>query len=1086
MSLTEEQYAFRDDMISRLGKDLIGPLVGAEEVIDELPLDRYILGVLWPTSEVDPSPGGTAQNTSSACSADQDLQTEQPDEPDDGGVQPGETGDDSPIAQALMRYPSSTGLTFSVDTRLTPTVALHISAAQYVPEEETEPAERTNDQRSRSRYGADRPKTWRRASTPLVPVEQGLLVPGASTLLLTPGLELYVLVRPAVAGVVTVSAVLRNVNVHQRGEIRDSLAWFQVGLTVRADSASIVDRSRSHGTADDDLESSALLYRNVPNFAIGHGCAAQWTTDPNHPHAVDRIEISFLPRSTVKRARPGGVSSAINLGMAFLSEGETEAIRESLNGLLTEYRHWIEHRRQELQHLTLTSGQLRTAHRHLGRADVAADRIAAGIKRLQEDPLSLKAFRFANEAMCIQRTRQDWIRAGARGSVDTAKIQSWYPFQIAFILLNLDSLADPDHEDRKTADLLWFPTGGGKTEAYLGLIAFTVIRRRLARANAPGVAVIMRYTLRLLTIQQFERAAMLMCSLESLRRKYPEMGSRAFGVGLWIGSAGTPNTLKDARAALNKMGTGGDPPEGNPIQLTKCPWCGTTLDVDNYHVVGGIDSHLSVKCRNKNCEFTLGLPIHVVDEDIYNVRPDLVIGTVDKFAMMAWNENVGKLFASDGLGSPPDLIIQDELHLISGPLGSMVGLYETAIDAACGRHQDNTPRVLPKIIGSTATIRRAEQQIRAVFGRSSAVFPPPGLAPDQSFFAEPASADVLGTREYLGVMAPSTSHASLMVRVYASLLQSAKVIPGSDVVRDPYWTLLGYFNSLRVLGSAQLQVQDDVRLRLKTISGRSEEAEREVKHLSELTSRVNSREIPDRLKNLETSTPDKNADDVVLATNMISVGLDVDRLGLMAVMGQPQSSAEYIQATSRVGRKYPGLVVTIFNAARSRDRSHYESFKPFHEALYRAVEATSATPFAARARDRGLHGVLVSMARLLIPGLRALGAADLAPRYETQLQQMVGLINRRAADSAPEEAAATAEQLDELVRVWVDTAEAQPNMKYFDRKNHQAALLVEPATALADINIDYSVQAAPWPTLQSMREVDAESSLHLIPMRRKS
>jgi len=687
--------------------------------------------------------------------------------------------------------------------------------------------------------------------------------------------------------------------------------------------------------------------------------------------------------------------------------------------------------------------------------------------------------------MQMQRSRQDWVRGGAVGAVGDGAGQGWRPFQIAYILLNLPGLADADHEDRNIADLLWFPTGGGKTEAYLGLVAFTIVHRRLKDPEALGVAVIMRYTLRLLTIQQFERATMLLCSLERLRQRENDLGDRPFSIGLWVGQGATPNTLVEARKSLRDIADGRELNEKNPVQLTQCPWCGQDLNETHYSVTKGPEERLRIACGNSSCDFRDGLPAYLVDQDIYRVRPELVLGTVDKFAQMAWNEKVRNLFARDGIGTPPSLIIQDELHLISGPLGSIVGLYEAAIDAACGQLTPEGLKGRPKVIASTATIRRADRQILAVFNRRAEQFPPPGIDPDKSFFAEPASRDEEGTREYVGVMAPGTSHATLMVRVYAAILQAAHDLSGSPETRDPYWTLLGYFNSLRVLGSANLQVEGDVRDRLQLVARRKQASPRDLRPPVELTSRVPSAEIPRTLKSLEKDVSSGSANDVVLATNMISVGVDIDRLGLMAVMGQPQSSAEYIQATSRVGRRYPGLVVTIFNAARSRDRSHYENFVPYHQALYRAVEATSATPFAARARDRALHGVLVSLARLMVNDLAGNEAAHRAADRYDEITQLVEFLGQRAqAVTDPEEAEDTAKQLGELLEVWDEAARSRPDMQYRNSRDHDDSLLVPSDVALTDDDIEYSTRETPWPTPQSMRDVDAESTLYQIPARK--
>jgi hypothetical protein len=571
-----------------------------------------------------------------------------------------------------------------------------------------------------------------------------------------------------------------------------------------------------------------------------------------------------------------------------------------------------------------------------------------------------------------------------------------------------------------------------------------------------------------------------------LRQRENDLGDRGFSIGLWVGQGATPNTLVEARKSLRDIADGKELNEKNPVQLTQCPWCGQDLNETHYSVTKGPEERLKIACGNSSCDFRDGLPAYLVDQDIYRVRPELVLGTVDKFAQMAWREDVRKLFARDGIGIPPSLIIQDELHLISGPLGSIVGLYEAAIDAACGRlTSEGLIKGRPKIIASTATIRRADRQIRAVFNRRAEQFPPPGIDPDQSFFAEPAPRDQEGTREYVGVMAPATSHATLMVRVYAAILQAAHDLSGSPETRDPYWTLLGYFNSLRVLGSANLQVQDDVKARLELVARRKRASPRNLRPAVELTSREPSANIPRILKSLERDVTSDAANDVVLATNMISVGVDIDRLGLMAVMGQPQSSAEYIQATSRVGRRHPGLVVTIFNAARSRDRSHYENFVPYHQALYRAVEATSATPFAARARDRALHGVLVSLTRLMVDALAGNEAAHKAADRYDEITQLAEYLGQRAQDvTDPEEAEDTKNQLGELLAVWDEAARSRPDMQYRNSRDYDDSLLVPSDVALTDDDIEYSTRETPWPTPQSMRDVDAESALYQIPARK--
>lgn len=1054
MDLTPK-YEFRTEMVRRLHDDLIGPRGGDDETIDESPLDRYIAGVLWP--------------------GDSGTQDAVPDEPVDAAAD--DTGPaDPPVSQARSRYPSSAGITFTVDTTLATEVFLRPRAARYEPAAET-----AGDTGQRSRARREQSSSWRRIAPEFEVVTTDLDRVGPTRISIAPGLSLYTLVRHPAGSLVTVTAALINTHGSTVGH-RDESSWFQVGITATTSAPAIVDRAKAPATgSDDDLDTGALLYRNARTFASGHGCAATW--DERAAAAVSEVRTTFMPQQNLPRARPSKVPAA-NLRMSFLAAAGESEVLASLAEIVRAYRAWIESRGFEAADEDHLDGDLAdVARRHLDRAQEAADRIEVGISVLAADPAALQAFRLMNRAMQLQRARQDWIRAGSQGEPDPGEHQQWYPFQLAFILLNLAGLNDPDHEDRDVLDLLWFPTGGGKTEAYLGLIAFTVARRRLSDAAATGVAVIMRYTLRLLTIQQFERATTLVCALEVLRRETGELGDGPFSIGLWVGGGATPNSLDDARRALGKLTKGRDVEEGNPVQLLKCPWCGTTLGPNHYEVVKYPERHLKVACGQTGCSFAGGLPVHLVDEDVYRERPELVIGTVDKFARMAWTDKVRSLFARDGEGRRPELIIQDELHLISGPLGSMVGLYETAVDAGCSV-DTATPLQAPlsraKVVASTATIRRASQQVKAVFDRDAAQFPPPGIDPDSSFFAESALPSELGDRAYIGVMAPGTSHQTLMIRVYASLLQSAQDIPADNETRDPYWTLLGYFSSLRVLGSAELQVRDDVKARLRLLAGLAGTTQRPIPQLSELTSRVGARQIPESLKHLEVGLDSKGADDVVLATNMISVGLDVDRLGLMAVMGQPQSSAEYIQTTSRVGRKHPGLVVTMLNSARSRDRSHFENFIPYHESVYRSVEATSATPFAARARDRGLHGVLTSIVRLLFDDLSANRGAGQVDGQRAKLEAAAALISQRAHDCS-DEGDETADQLEALVDEWMDSSSAKPGLEYSSRNNWEASLLVDPATMLVNEDIpDFDQGTVPWPTLQSLRDVDAESTLYPI------
>lgn len=1036
-------YAAREHMRQALAEDLMG---GPEEQeLSERPLDRFIVGVLHPQDAGD-------------LSAEDD-------EPESASGSGPDAAFDPAVALSRVQYPSSLGLTFSVDREVSSVVIVRASAARYV--QRTAASNESSGEprafhRDRGRSGLD--EAWSRESLNAEPIRLDVRTPGTSRFELTAGLSLRTIVRPPAADVVAVTVVLVNENRHSTGS-KDALCWFQPGLALEVEEGEFVERSVAavNGVDDEDLESYRLLFRHVRNLAVGHGCAVEWDPDAA---VVTALRTTLLPFVDVPLAEPsGGLSSP--LLMADLAE---RPVRPVLEKLVHDYNTWIGEREQEVD--DLPEPLRTTAHRHLDQARRAAARIDAGMHILESDKTALLAFQLMNTAMQEQRTRQEYLRTGRVGAAPTSTSQAWRPFQMAFILLNLEGVTDPSSEDREVADVLWFPTGGGKTEAYLGLIAYTILLRRMRNPQDAGVSVLMRYTLRLLTVQQFERAAGLICALETVRRR--ELVEAApISLGLWVGQGATPNSVSDAAKALRSLSRGEEGEEGNPMQLLRCPWCGAQLGSEEYRIDAQA-SRMTVRCADASCPFGDQLPVYMVDEDVYRERPSLVIGTVDKFAMMAWRGEVGALFSTDGANSAPDLIVQDELHLISGPLGTMVGLYEAAVDAACSRPHR------PKVVASTATIRRAAQQVRAVFDRRAEQFPPPGLSVTDSFFAVEAAREAKGTRQYVGVLAPGVSQATLLVRAYAALLQAARTLPAEDAVRDAYWTLLGYFNSLRVLGGAYIQVIDDVTDRLKVVAERAGQEGRVIGEPRELTSRRRSSEIPRELAILSTALPDPGTPDVVLATNMISVGVDVDRLGLMVVMGQPQTTAEYIQATSRVGRQRPGLVVVLYNGARSRDLSHYETFAAYHQGLYRQVEATGATPFAPRARDRGLHGVLVSMARLLIAGATAEAAAADVGAWRNELHAVAEEIIHRAARVAPESVAGLRHHLGTLMDQWQEAASGRP-IHYAGWFSAADALLTQAGTIVDDQETSFPVTEAPWPTLTSLREVDAESWLHLVP-----
>lgn len=1060
--MLDEYYQFRRHLVDVLERDLLGPEAD-DEVITGPPTMKYIVGVLFPRNADYADP---AQNLGEGSVSDTDA--------DDSEAW------DPAVSMSYVRYPCSMGMTMAVDSTAAQRIAVHVGGARYVPIEQeskqVSPAD-SRGQRAPEFIGRRAPSSeqasWRRDPLVAEPIEIDVSSPtlGRSEAV-GEGLELFQRIRPAdELGRVSVTLVL--INTRERAAFaHDADSFFQATLRAEAlgHGAVFVHRTGIDLiTPEEDIKSDQLLYRDVVSLATGHGTAVDWDSDPADRGRASAVFTCMIPRFELWLADSNAAIDTAPLGMGHLMRAPRAQVLDGLTGLCDQYEQWITKTGdQVLQlHPTLHSA----ASRHLARCRDALQRMRAGIALLASDSDAWEAFRLANRAMLMQRARSDWLTATDRASApDLDGDHRWRPFQIAFILLCLEGIADPQSADRQLTDLLWFPTGGGKTEAYLGLLAFTAVLRRLREpGRGHGVVVIMRYTMRLLTIQQFERAALLICCLESIRRADPgRLGDQPIEIGLWVGQGATPNTLAEAKVSIDKLRQGVRLQQQNPLQLHSCPWCASPIGPYNIWIAQS-PKRLVMACRTEGCEFSTGLPVRVVDEDIYARHPMLIIATADKFASMPWRDSCISLFNGDLNGiRPPELIIQDELHLISGPLGTLSGLYETAVDLLCSRMGNK-----PKVIASTATIRRADAQIAALFDRGARQFPPPGISAADSFFSVEVPPDEKGTRLYVGVIAPGTSQTTLLVRSYAAILQAVAELDCPPAVKDPYWTLIGYFNSLRVLGGARMQVQDDVGDRLDLLSRQHSAEKREIEHRIELTSREPSGDIPDHLRRMDISYPDPEALDVILATNMISVGVDINRLGLMAVMGQPQSTSEYIQATSRVGRRHPGLVVTILHAAKSRDRSHYESFRDFHAALYRQVESTSVTPFSARARSRALHAVLVALVRLTVPALRPNDSAGSVGQMLTSLEPAKAAILDRVRRVDEREVESVTAELDQIIDKWVQRAENEPDLVYANARHPDKALLGDAGLAGEDF-------PSTFPTGWSLRDVDLSSNLYQV------
>lgn len=1019
--------AIRDHLIRALRADLVGPYDldaadTATEVLSLAPSRWYLTGFL----------------------ATEDARlNDDPDADDEGGA--GDDVDDGASSAAAAEsatpqrkmFPASMGLSVLLPPGVGGSLQARLCFAEYHRVEGTEQALPGHE----SRTGRPRPQ-WRRVPYVVdveIPLDAATLKTGVRAaphagLRFSGRIESTHGVHGLADGTRALSLFLTNGRAAT--ERRDESWIFQVSIELRLpDAMPFVARPdpRGAGSVEHDERVADLQFRGALSYGVGHGVsieedlAGQW------------VRTCWLPEGKVPRVRTRHDPSVTTSMVALSTLTDGAALRAALLPLVDAYTAWI-----EIQKKTDVDGSERGATRDtlMHDAEQARDRIREGIDYLASDGEARQAFCWMNAAMA-QAARQRSPERYADGSEP-----AWRLFQIAFVLLNIcgvakDGQSDRERAERETVELIFFPTGGGKTEAYLGVIGFTLLLRRMHGASRPdkglGVAVMLRYTLRLLTLDQLGRAATLICALELLRRRKPQqLGEVRFSIGLWVGRSATANTMKQVTKALtdHKNGRG-----SSPFPLTECPWCRTDFKPTCFALQPSKTKAESVQvnCYDRRCDFNQrggGLPVLFVDEQIYRELPTFLLATVDKFAMLPWRGETGGLFGQahsrDGRKffgpmdsplpnakhaplphglAPPELIVQDEVHLIAGPLGTMVGLYETAIEKLCRWQTVSGEGRRPKILASTATVRRGREQMQALFGRSETrIFPPPGIDDGESFFAE-IDHDA-PDRRYVGIAAAGRSFKAVQLRTYVTLLAAAQhqsAMHGGAA--DAWMTLVGYFNSLRELGGMRRMSEDEVRARVfragtrapldfegqphRWLASRSVNAEP-----IELTSRESTARVAKAKSRLGMLHSEKGAVDVALATNMISVGLDIDRLGLMVVSGQPKTTAEYIQASSRVGRQpfeRPGLVATCLNLYRPRDRSHYEHFSAYHASFYRHVEVNSLTPFSAPALDRGLAGMLVALVRLSDPVFTPPRGVEAMATLRPQAEVLVKAITERAS-----------------------------------------------------------------------------------------
>lgn len=1011
MSHYSEFYNAIDDIAEHLRTDFIGPVEENEVLEMEEPLSRYSLGILW----VQPKTKDSEQ-VDTGRSMEEMFEDEL-------------EGCEEPKNESVFK-PSTMGVSFATLTN----DKLNISFS-YAVYHHSEKNITDNGKEVKRHYYSREAKKIR--TSVIVPAKVCSMIVYDSE---SSDVKIYLHARKINddgSVLVTVSVL----NKHKAGnEFLESNtgALFQCKLSVKSDNGfKPVYRKNTHKSFEE--EKNDMLYDSVNNYSYGHGCSSVYFMNQG---IVTEVRSEFVPQYRMLQMMPRLFDNSEYLYMNYWSKADRSVACYQLDSFIMQYQEWY----AELKNNTeLIAKYHNTALDSFNKIERCISRLRAGVDTLRKNDIAWKSFLYMNEAMLLQRVKTKHC------SPDTV---SWYPFQIAYILQIIPDIVDNDSEYHKDVDLLWFPTGGGKTEAYLGLSAFSIFYRRLSKSDGDinGVTIIMRYTLRLLTLQQFERATVLVCACEHMRKKYSILG-REISIGLWIGSGMTPNHIEEAAETLKKIREDSTATiyEANPMQITKCPWCGSEIGVGGYHIIGG-GMNISC-CNNRECEFHNHLPIYVVDDDIYSIAPTFVLSTVDKFARITWEEQAGNLLGANGC-KPPELIIQDELHLISGPLGSITGIYEMAIENIC-KHYGK----VPKIIASTATVKNADNQIKILYNRKMIQFPPNGLLHTDSFFAIEANESKRPARTYLGICSIGFGTSEMLIKIFALLtfMKHLYRLQGkpTDVV-DQFYTYVGYFNTLKELGSNSIIISDRILAEIKYLATYKFKKEAESVNMkidcsnadipsyfksNELTSRNSAKEIKLVLERLANKFTNEDCFDYIMASNMLSVGIDIDRLGVMCVYGQPKSNSEYIQATSRVGRTNPGLVISLYNSMRSRDKSYYEQFCYYHSIFYKYVEATSVTSYSPRAIEKALHCAMMAIIRHTIPKYNPNDNACKFIRSDKDVELVKQSILKRVNEIEPRITGYAEEWLDYYLDCWADLTESLPNKLVFsDYHNEDIAL----------------------------------------------
>ena len=1061
----------REKLVNWLRQQLIGP--AGEGELGVSPLVRYPTGVLYPIepgeSGIDPASPDLAEVPDSTQLEDQEEETLETD-----------AAEGESLAQPARRRrfvpPSSVGFSFCVrgDVRL----AITASATTY----------RATD--DRDEFGQFQATRYERT-----PLDEQTLIWSKSDpsnqRIWDDRAGIDVRARPHRHGtIVTVTMVnrgelARNAAPRQKAIERVDKSLFEARLECAVNGGQLVEYPRvDPSLLTQEEQELELQYRDRRIYAVGHGAAVDWEVPAE---GVPRIRSEFIPYvevpiTTNAIGEGDGRENVLEFGRL------AEATRpDELQRFVDGYRHWIAKQQGEAGAIERPAEKA-AAGRICDRMTESLERMEGSVRLLRNDPQAAESFRWANRAMLEQMRRADRVQ-----NKKTEQEPRWRPFQLAFLLTVMESTIREENAFRDVLDLIWFPTGGGKTEAYLGLVAFLIVWRRLKYPDTGGgTSAFMRYTLRLLTRQQFERAARMVCALELIRRDHPErLGNEPISVGMWVGGGVSPNRFDEAMQRAQEIASGSAMAR-HALVLDSCPWCGTHLDPVHGYQATLDDFH--VHCVNTKCDFGRDrrpLPCNVVDEALYKNPPSLLIATIDKFARVAWEERSGAFFGgATRRCRPPELVIQDELHLVTGPLGSVAGLYEAGFDTLLTQRG-----VRPKYIASTATIRMAKEQVRRLYARDLAVFPPPGLTCDDSYFSHTDRSRP--GRLYIGYLAPLLDQQHCLAPLAAALLAAPLTVFDDDADRealvDAWWTQVLFHGSLRGVGSSHNAFLTDVRefgrrlldeFQAAQRSGDDESQDRSESkgdasrfqnlRIEQLTSMQPAEKNSETFDRLTKPVGEANYLDAVLATNMVSVGLDVARLALMVVNGQPLTTAEYIQATSRVGRaEVPGLIVANYYRHQARSLSHYESFHPYHESFYRFVEPSSVTPYTYQVRTRALHAALVIALRHACIDLRDNKSAGAFDKDAPDIRAVIEQLKLRCERAEGQQASETALHIERLVAQWHDQVRRCAAEKV-------AFHYTAPTRERNAERLLYShgeLGRGLWKTLQSMRNVESEGVL---------